>query len=144
MQRLILIMMMMLTGACTGLNDSQRPSAAEGEQVSVAFAETLVEAGIPLTPVLTIDDGVLGVPDHVYELPDQSEIRIFQFLSDSAAVDAAEEISPDGSLIGTKKVHWIAPPRYYRKGRTILVQLGGDDTLSTTLEQILGPPFATQ
>lgn len=140
----ILITTMLLAGACTGLNDKQRPNATEGQQVSVAFAETLIEAGIPLTPVLTIDDGVLGVPDHVYDLPDRSEIRIFQFLSDAAAVEAADEVSPDGSMIGTKKILWSSSPRYYLKDQTILVQVGGDERLSEKLEQILGPPFASQ
>jgi len=70
------------------------------------------------------------------------EIEVFQFARAQDAERAAAMVSPDGGTVGTSAMHWMAPPHFHRRGRTILIHLGNGPKVRSALERIAGVPFA--
>ena len=70
------------------------------------------------------------------------DVHVFEYATvDGAARDAAT-ISPAGSPIGSSQIAWMAPPRFYRKDRVIVLYVGTNVGIAQALEAALGPPFA--
>lgn len=69
------------------------------------------------------------------------DVQVFEYPDDKAAEQEAARVGPTGSPIGTTQVLWIAPPRFYRKGRLIVLYVGKTGEVVRSLEAILGPPF---
>jgi len=70
------------------------------------------------------------------------EIEVFEFASVQDAVRAAAMVSADGGTVGTSAMHWMAPPHFHRRGRTILIHLGNGAEVRSALERTAGAPFA--
>ena len=56
--------------------------------------------------------------------------------------EAAAQISPDGSSIGTTMVSWVAPPHFFRTETAIVLYVGEDPKVIEALTSVLGPQFA--
>jgi hypothetical protein len=70
------------------------------------------------------------------------DLQVFQY-PDAARTNAqAALISPDGLTVATTKVHWLAPPRFYKCGKLLVIYLGDDGDVLKVLEAALGPHFA--
>jgi hypothetical protein len=73
---------------------------------------------------------------------DGEDIQIFEFASQGEADSAAESISPDGSSIGTSMVSWISSPHFYQAGKLIVLYVGEDQNVISSLEGLLGLQIA--
>ena len=70
------------------------------------------------------------------------EVQVFEY-ADIAVADAeANLVSHDGSSIGTSMVNWVATPHFYKTGKLIVLYVGDNMTVISTLETVLGPQFA--
>lgn len=70
------------------------------------------------------------------------DVQVFQY-SHAAAVDAqAALVSPDGSAVGSSKLHWVGPPHFYKKGKLLVLYVGDNDKVLKVLEAVLGQQFA--
>lgn len=69
------------------------------------------------------------------------DVHVFEFPSADAAGRESSHISPGGSPIGAHQITWMAPPRFYRKDRLIVLYVGSNLEVAQALESILGPPF---
>lgn len=75
-------------------------------------------------------------------------VHVFVYVDADAAEREAAGISPDGSAFTSTgaptMVTWIAPPHLFRRDRIIVLYLGETATILTTLESVLGAPFASR
>ena len=70
------------------------------------------------------------------------DLQVFQY-PDAARTNAqAALVSPDGLTVATTKVHWLAPPHFYKRGKLLVIYLGDDRDVLRALEGSLGPQFA--
>lgn len=73
-----------------------------------------------------------------------SELQVFEYPSPEDAKRDADQVSPDGSSVGTTMVTWVAPPHFYLRGTLIAIYVGEDEALKMLLVEVLGRPFACQ
>ena len=77
---------------------------------------------------------------------DGEELRVFEFKTADVAAGAAQRVSPDGyaytTSTGGASVNWVAPPHFYRSGRTIVLYLGEQKAILDALSGMLGQEFA--
>lgn len=71
-----------------------------------------------------------------------ADLQVFQYPDSVRAASEAATVSPDGGTIGTMMVNWTTPPRFYRGGPLVVIELGGDEAVRSALEELFGPPFA--
>jgi hypothetical protein len=70
------------------------------------------------------------------------DVQVFQY-ANAAGVDAeAAPISGDGMAVGTRKIHWIGSPHFFKKGRLLVLYVGDNDKVLGSLEALLGQQFA--
>ena len=63
--------------------------------------------------------------------------------ANAAAADAeAAPISRDGSRVGTRTVHWIGSPHFFKKGKLLVLYVGDNDKVLGSLQAVLGQHFA--
>ena len=98
---------------------------------TVAAAGTAPQDSFPFFAIASRDLVVNGETVHVFE-----------YSTAAKAADDRAKVSDSGTPIGTVQVTWIEPPRFYQKGRTIVLYVGHSDDVSRRLEMILGRPFA--
>ena len=70
------------------------------------------------------------------------DLQVFQYPSAARTNAQAALVSPDGLTVANTKVHWLAPPRFYKRGKLLVIYLGDDRDVSSALEATLGPQFA--
>jgi hypothetical protein len=71
-----------------------------------------------------------------------ADVQAFEYESAEAMEKEASQVAPDGGSIGTSMVTWIDTPHFYKAGRIIVLYVGGDQTILSLLENMLGPQFA--
>ena len=112
-----------------------------------ASAKTLISAlrtsGLEPRQVDRITQAFFTVPAMVYQLRD-GELQVYEFPNEERAAREAENVSADGSSVGTSKVLWIAPPHFFRAGALLVLYLGNDEQVLDVLRARIGPQFAGQ
>ena len=71
------------------------------------------------------------------------EMQTYEYDDEAAAKSDAGRIAPDGSVQGAK-ILWIAPPRFFQRGRLFVIYLGSNPEVARALTDSLGPQFAGQ
>lgn len=141
MHRVTVVMgSLLLSAACTG-HSPAAPSDLDGAQslvrllehigARVSVAEQMQRESFPFFSVAAQRLLVNGQSVHVFEYPD----------SDSASSDAAR-VAPSGTPIGATQITWVDPPRFYLRGRLMVLYVGRDEDVSAILETVLGQAFA--
>jgi hypothetical protein len=70
-------------------------------------------------------------------------VQVYAFADPDAAAAAARGISADGFTVAGRRVAWLGPPRFHRRGRLLVLHIGDRARVSRALEAIFGPPFAS-
>jgi hypothetical protein len=91
-------------------------------------------AGKIVQPFFTVAGRVIQV--------NGQDLQVFQYPDAARAKAQAALVSPDGLAVATTKVHWLAPPRFYKRGKLLVIYLGDDGDVLKILEAALGPHFA--
>ncbi|UCD99533.1 MAG: hypothetical protein JSV42_02040 [Chloroflexota bacterium] len=137
---LIILIISIFVTACTANGESN----GDASQVISSFADippALQSAGFAVEASGSIVQPFFEPEAKIITVNDQ-EIQVFEFVTVSEALSAAETISPEGSSIGTSMVTWISPPHFYQVGRLIILYLGDDPEIMKALEGLLGPQIA--
>lgn len=117
-------------------------SAPAAEHLSAAgLASALGAAGLKVEGKGTIRQPFFAVGAQVLAIG-ADEIEVFEFATAADAEKGAATVSADGGTVGTSAMHWMAPPHFHRRGRTILIHLGNGAEVRTALERLAGAPFA--
>jgi uncharacterized protein (TIGR02246 family) len=126
-----------------------RPSAAATPTDTAArehlsadrLASQLQAAGLKVERKGSARQPFFAVPAKVLAVG-ADEIEVFEFASVRDAEKGAATVSADGGTIGTSAMHWIAPPHFHRRDRTVLIHLGDTAEVRSALDRIAGPAFA--
>lgn len=73
---------------------------------------------------------------------DNEDLQVFEYSSKAKADEEIKLVSPDGSGIGTVMVTWIATPHFYRTDTMVILYIGDNEKIISSLNDIIGPQFA--
>lgn len=108
-------------------------------------AAELAARGFDVRTAGTEARGYMSVPADLIEADGQT-IELFTYASPGAATRETERIGPDGGTFydGNRVtyIEWVAPPRFYRRNRVIVLYVGDHSPLVDALREVLGAPFA--
>lgn len=65
-------------------------------------------------------------------------VQVFEYPNVAQMEAQAAQISPSGAAVGTRQIHWIAPPHFFKRGRVLVLYVGDDDRVIEALEAALG------
>lgn len=109
----------------------------------VSLIDNLRAAGATVEPAGDVEQPFFAVPGRLIRV-NGGDVQVFEY-ADMAADDAdLARIGPDGSIIGTVSILWVAPPHLYRAERLIVLYVGSDPAVTGALEAVLGPQIAGQ
>lgn len=137
---IMLAAVLISASACDGKNPTD-PSDLTSAQVLVqqlqtggataVIAEEMPRQSNPFFSVNARRIVVNGENATVFEYPDASSLNA-----------DADKVDPSGTPIGATQITWIAPPRFYRSTRLIVIYAGTSGDVGARFEEILGRPFA--
>jgi hypothetical protein len=122
-----------------GAAQSPRPPAPDGfGELAAALraggADVTVGRASTRAPFMPVPARVLKV--------NGANLLVFDLPTEELARQQASRIAPDASRVGTNDVAWMAPPHFYRAGRSIVLYVGEDGRVLALLDRVLGPPIA--
>ena len=133
----VLILGILVVAGCAG---QQTPVVSHGGPVTdyVSLIDNLRAGGATVEPSGDTSQPFFSVDGQVITV-DGADVQVFEY-EDAAAADVeAEQISPDGSSVGTTMITWVAPPHFYKKVRLIVLYVGEDPGVTVALENVVGP-----
>jgi hypothetical protein len=122
-------------------------SLAAGEVTDfAAFAHTIQSAGSDLRLDGDVSQPFLSVAGRLIAI-DGADVQVYEYLDTASAALDAGRIARDGSTIQQldgeiASVDWIATPHFYQRGCLIVLYVGTDSRVLSTLQSALGDPFA--
>jgi hypothetical protein len=106
-----------------------------------SLIDNLRTVGVSVEPEGEVDQPFFSVEGRIIKVSGE-DVQVFQYFH-AAAVDAqAALVSPDGSAVGTSKLHWVGLPHFYKKGKLLVLYVGGNAKTLKALEAVLGRQFA--
>ena len=110
---------------------------------SASLISTLRAAGASVEVVGEVDQPFLSVTGTMIKIQGE-DVQVFQYSSAADMEAQAALISHDGTAVGTRKIHWIGSPHFFKQGRVLVLYVGNDDKVKKALEAVLGQQFAGQ
>jgi len=133
------VAIMLLITAWAGFNDG--PSSTDTVESVAQLVAELRNNGQQVTVQDTVSQPFFVPEGQVIRL-NGHEVQVFEFPTAEAAESAVETIAPDGTSVGTSMVTWVATPHFYRAGKLVVLYVGEEQAVTSTLETILGPQIA--
>lgn len=145
---MLVVLSLAILSSCGEGTPESRSKAEQAPAASMDYTQLLrrlEQEGLRVKPLGRVRVDFLQ--DHAYLAEvENEELRVFEFESAAAAADAAAQVSPDGYAYSTPSggasVSWVAPPHFFRSGRTIVLYLGQRKSILQPLSEMLGPEFA--
>lgn len=106
-----------------------------------SLIDNLRTAGVSVEPEGEVDQPFFSVEGRIIKVSGE-DVQVFQYFHATAADAQAALVSPDGSAVGTSKLHWVGPPHFYKKGKLLVLYVGGNAKALKALEAVLGRQFA--
>ena len=72
---------------------------------------------------------------------DGQDVQVFEYPDAAYRQTESDQISSDGSTIGTTMITWVDQPNFWAKGRLIVLYVGRDAATIEMLSGILGEPL---
>lgn len=72
------------------------------------------------------------------------DVQVFQYSHKTETDAQAAQVSPDGSTVGTTKIHWIGTPHFYKSEKLLVLYVGDNDNVLKALDDVLGQQFASK
>ena len=137
-------------GWATGGEKLSRPNQAQQRQSKSApvtdypsLIKSLRASGAGATAVGEVDQPFFSITGLMIKVHGE-DVQVFQYANAAAADAEAAPISRDGTAVGTRKIHWIGSPHFFKQGRVLVLYVGNDEKVEKTLEAVLGRQFAGQ
>ncbi|MPZ75652.1 MAG: hypothetical protein GEU77_03945 [Deltaproteobacteria bacterium] len=127
---------------CTARSSAQQPEI-QGTPVTdyTSLLAKLRAAGVNIEPLEEVDQPFFSVKGKAIELYGD-HVQIFEYPNASAADAEARLVSPSGMAVGNTRMHWLGPPRFYKKEKLIVLYIGDNEKVTKALEGVLGRHFA--
>jgi hypothetical protein len=87
-----------------------------------------------------VDQPFFAVKGQILKL-EASDVQVFQYASEEARQVDSDQISVDGSSIGTSMITWIDQPNFWAKDSLIVLYVGTDSVIQSILSSVLGDPI---
>jgi hypothetical protein len=87
-----------------------------------------------------VDQPFFAVKGQILKL-EASDVQVFQYASEDARQVDSDQISVDGSSIGTSMITWIDQPNFWAKDSLIVLYVGTDSVIQSILSSVLGDPI---
>lgn len=97
--------------------------------------------GAGATAAGEVDQPFFSIPGRMIKVHGE-DVQVFQYANTAAADAEAAPISRDGSGVGTRKIHWIGSPHFFKKGKLLVLYVGDNDKVLGSLGAVLGQQFA--
>jgi hypothetical protein len=133
--------------SCSGnfpaVNQAEGQSRASPVTDRASLISKLRAAGASVEVVGEVDQPFLSVTGTMIKLQGK-DVQVFQYSSAKEMEAQAALISRDGTAVGTRKIHWVEPPHFFKQGRVLVLYVGQDAKVEKALEAVLGRQFAGQ
>ena len=106
-----------------------------------SLIDSLEDAGAVVQPAGDISQPFLAVSGRVIEV-DNADVQVFEYPDTTAANADADMVSADGSSVGSTMISWVATPHFYKSGKLIVLYVGDNQAMISTLREVLGSQFA--
>jgi hypothetical protein len=128
----------------TGPDQAQQKQSNSGPVTDYpSLIDKLRAAGVSVDPAGEVEQPFLSVTGKMIKLYGE-DVQVFQYSSAAQMEAQAALISRDGTGVGTRKIHWIGSPHFYKQGRVLVLYVGQDTKVEKALEAVLGRQFAGQ
>lgn len=142
-------LLFLAVGSATCGGDFSAAKQAQGQSLAspvtdqASLISKLRAAGASVEVVGEVDQPFLSVTGTMIKVHGE-DVQVFQYANAAAADAEAAPISRDGTAVGTRKIHWIGSPHFFKQGRVLVLYVGNDEKVKNTLEAVLGRQFAGQ
>ena len=130
-------------GNFSAVKQAQGQSPASPVTDRASLITKLRAAGTNVEVVGEVDQPFLSVTGTMIKLQGE-DVQVFQYPSAAEMEAQAALISRDGTAVGTRKIHWIGSPHFFKQGRVLVLYVGSDKKVEEALEAVLGRQFAGQ
>ena len=103
--------------------------------------KSLRALGAGVEPAGEVDQPFFSIKGRMIKVHGE-DVQVFQYANAAAADAETAPISRDGTAVGTRKIHWIGSPHFYKKEKLLVLYVGDNDKVQRTLEAVLGRQFA--
>lgn len=100
----------------------------DGSDIDVSESQELVDQ-----PFFTVRGQIMKL--------EGSDVQVFQYASDDSRQAESDQISEDGSSVGTSMIAWIDQPNFWAKDSLIVLYVGTDSVIQSILSGVLGDPI---
>jgi len=126
----------------TGQDQAQHKPSKSGPVTDYpSLIKSLRALGAGATGVGQVDQPFFSTPGRMIKVHGE-DVQVFQYASTAAADAEATPISRDGRAVGTRKIHWIGSPHFFKKGKLLVLYVGDSDKVLGSLEAVLGQQLA--
>ena len=142
-------LLLLAVGSANCSGNFSAAKQAEGQSLagSVTDRASLINklraAGVKVEVVGEVEQPFLSVTGTMIKLQG-NDVQVFEYSSAKEMEAQAALISRDGTAVGTRKIHWVEPPHFFKQGRVLVLYVGQDTKVEKALEAVLGRQFAGQ
>lgn len=105
----------------------------------VELVDALRAAGATVESAGTVEQPFFSVAGQIIRV-DGVDVQVFEYVDETAREAESEQISLDGTSVGTSMITWVAPPHFWARGRVIVLYVGTDAATLDLLETALTEP----
>lgn len=128
----------------TGPDQAQQKPSKSGPVTDYpSLIKSLRALGAGATAVGKVDQPFFSITGRMIKVHGE-DVQVFQYANAAAANAEAAPISRDGRAVGTRKIHWIGSPHFFKKEKLLVLYVGDNDKVLGSLEAVLGQQFAGQ
>lgn len=125
----------------TAIDTSNSASESKEALDTTNFIDKLTDSGASVELRESVSQPFLSVQGQILRVNGE-DVQVFEYPDPTVLQADTSQISPDGSSTSTTMITWIATPHFFSSGRLLVLYVGDNDDLLSTLEQMLGPQFA--
>jgi hypothetical protein len=128
----------------TGLDQAHQKTPNRGPVSDYpSLIKGLRALGVGATATGKVDQPFFSITGRMIKVHGE-DVQVFQYANAAAADAEAVPISRDGRAVGTRKIHWIGSPHFFKKEKLLVLYVGDNDRVLGSLEAVLGQQFAGQ
>lgn len=137
----------------TTLSPQEEPSPApdtpeavsHGKEIGgyVELVDALSTAGALVEPLEEVEQAFFSVKGQKIKVT-SAEVQVFEYSDEVARKTESDQISQDGTNIGTSMITWVDQPNFWAKGRIIVLYLGKDPAILSLFNSVLGDHLTQQ
>jgi len=129
MRRVTFLVVALLVAGCA--------AGAGGDFASADLAADLEAAGATVREAGEVEQAFFSVGGQIFSV-DGQDVQVFEYSGAASRQAESDQISSDGTAIGTTMVTWIDQPNFWARDRLIVLYVGRDADMVNLLNRILG------